>query len=57
VVSFWELLTCDCEHGSVWICEEHPDRGFPHDDCSGPGMPCPHLRAYLDAVAKAAGPR
>lgn len=23
-----------------WICEAHPERGFPHDDCPGPGMPC-----------------
>jgi hypothetical protein len=24
-----------------WICEEHHDRGWPHDDCAGPGVPCP----------------
>jgi hypothetical protein len=23
-----------------WICEEHPDRPWPHDDCAGPGKPC-----------------
>lgn len=22
-----------------WVCEEHPDREWPHDDCPGPGMP------------------
>lgn len=22
-----------------WVCEQHPDRPFPHDDCAGPGMP------------------
>lgn len=21
-----------------WVCEQHPDREFPHDDCVGPGM-------------------
>jgi len=32
-------FTCGkCDHG--WICEEHPDRPWPHDDCAGPGMPC-----------------
>ena len=24
-----------------WICEAHPDRPWPHDDCEGPGEPCP----------------
>ncbi len=28
-----------CNDG--WICEEHPEQGWPHDDCAGPGMPCP----------------
>ena len=22
-----------------WICEEHPLKPWPHDDCPGPGMP------------------
>jgi hypothetical protein len=31
-----------------WICEAHPDRPFPHDDCAGTAMlcrtkGCPHL--------------
>ena len=25
----------------LWICEQHPDRPWPHDDCHGPGDPCP----------------
>src|SRR5438445_13715732 len=29
---------CHCEAG--WICEAHPDRPWPHDDCAGPGVPC-----------------
>ena len=31
-------LLCRCEQG--WICEEHPDQRYPHDNCSGPGMQC-----------------
>ena len=32
-------LTCGtCDEG--WICEAHPDRRWPHDDCAGPGIPC-----------------
>ena len=27
-----------CAEG--WICEQHPDQPWPHDDCVGPGMPC-----------------
>jgi hypothetical protein len=31
------------EHGcnDGWVCEVHPSLGWPHDDCAGPGMPCP----------------
>jgi hypothetical protein len=29
-----------CKDG--WICEEHPDNPWPHDDCAGPGMQCPN---------------
>lgn len=21
-----------------WVCEQHPDMDWPHDDCAGPGM-------------------
>ncbi len=32
---------CDrCREGEGWICEQHPNKHFPHDDCIGPGMPC-----------------
>lgn len=24
-----------------WTCEAHPDQPFEHDDCPGPGDPCP----------------
>lgn len=23
----------------TWVCEEHPDQPWPHDDCDGAGMP------------------
>jgi hypothetical protein len=29
---------CHCVEG--WVCEAHADRGWPHDDCSGPGEQC-----------------
>lgn len=33
-----EALACVCISG--WRCEQHPERGWPHDTCAGPGMPC-----------------
>jgi hypothetical protein len=33
------MMPCRCDDG--WICEGHPDRGWPHDDCGCPGVPCP----------------
>ena len=21
-----------------WVCEQHPEMEWPHDDCAGPGM-------------------
>jgi Cysteine-rich CPCC len=33
-----ETQTHVCSDG--WICEQHPERGWPHDECAGPGMPC-----------------
>ncbi len=32
---------CDiCREGEGWICEQHPNMFWPHDECTGPGMPC-----------------
>jgi hypothetical protein len=31
---------CPICKGLLWLCEEHPTRGWPHDDCPGPGFPC-----------------
>jgi hypothetical protein len=38
-----EGMTDNCARcqGERWICERHPDRSWPHDDCAGPGEPCP----------------
>jgi hypothetical protein len=27
------------------VCERHPDKPWPHDDCAGPGMPPPSENA------------
>jgi hypothetical protein len=37
-----------------WVCEQHPDKPWPHDDCAGPGMP--PLRAF-DAFDDEGGDR
>jgi hypothetical protein len=29
---------CKCLEG--WTCERHPEQGWPHDECAGPGQPC-----------------
>lgn len=31
-----------------WICEEHPDKPWPHDDCAGPGMLCSCCRYKVE---------
>lgn len=33
-------MGCSVCKGELWICEEHPELPWPHDDCAGPGMPC-----------------
>ena len=39
--------TCKRCRGQRWVCEKHShmewpsERGIPHDDCLGPGEPCP----------------
>jgi hypothetical protein len=32
------MALCWCNEG--WVCEEHPERPWPHEACSGPGVPC-----------------
>jgi hypothetical protein len=54
----------DCICADGWICEQHPDMPWPHDDCAGPGELCPNpdcltarvLRAELDAKRLPAPP-
>lgn len=29
-----------CGDAMGWVCEEHPDKPWPHDGCGGAGMPC-----------------
>ena len=29
---------CHCDQG--WICEEHPEKPWPHETCAGPGTRC-----------------
>lgn len=46
-----------CAEG--WVCEEHPDKPWPHDDCAGPGVPCkePGCELSLMRVPPKDGPR
>jgi hypothetical protein len=49
-----------CYCNDLWICEAHPNTGWPHDECIGPGMPCYHcypreleeklMEAYNDII-------
>ena len=42
---------CPLCQGERWVCEQHPERPWPHlvqtleqgphEDCAGPGDPCP----------------
>ncbi len=36
-----ECSRCGYPEGNGWICEEHSEKGWPHDACAGPGDPCP----------------
>ena len=38
-----------CDNG--WICEEHPDLPWPHDDCGGPGVPCENPACDFSIIA------
>ena len=43
-------LTCGkCDNG--WICEEHPERPWPHDDCGRPGVRCENPECDFSIVA------
>lgn len=43
-------MNADCKkcRGTGWVCEDHPDMPFGHDDeldCEGDGYPCPDCNA------------
>lgn len=40
-----DSLPCPLCGDEAWMCEKHSDRGWPHDECVGPGMPCPDCNA------------
>ena len=47
-------LTCGkCDNG--WICEEHPDLPWPHDDCGGPDVPCENPACDFSIIATGCG--
>ena len=33
-------MTCPVCLGARWVCEDHPDKPWEHDDCGGAGLPC-----------------
>jgi hypothetical protein len=39
--SLEDLMICCCYAG--WICETHPERPWPHDECPGPQMRCSNV--------------
>jgi hypothetical protein len=46
-----ELMLCHCADG--WICEQHPDRPWPHDGCPGPGELCRNPECVVGRVLRA----
>ena len=39
---------------TAWVCEQHPDRPWPHDDgCGGPGMLCTNPTCVAARVSQA----
>jgi hypothetical protein len=41
-------MGCQCLDG--WICEAHPERGGPHDNCPGPGTACDNPNCPIDWI-------
>jgi hypothetical protein len=48
------MALCWCDEG--WVCEEHPERPWPHDACSGPGVPCDNPACQYGRAAIARKP-
>jgi len=38
----WKCARC---LGERFICEQHPHRPWPHEECTGPEHPCPQCNA------------
>ena len=34
-------MACPLCEDERFVCEKHPEKPWPHDDCAGPGIPCP----------------
>ena len=45
-------MTCTRCQGERWVCGQHPERGWPHDDCAGPGVPCPECQPGVSGGAE-----
>ena len=44
-------MNCFCDDG--WVCEQHPNRPWPHDDCSGPRMLCRNPACVIGLITRA----
>lgn len=44
------MFGADWNTNCVWVCEEHPNLIWPHEDCPGPGMPPLNLKSERDAA-------
>jgi hypothetical protein len=48
--------SCPVCHGELWVCEEHPDKPWEHDDCGAAGLACvcnPHgAVAWREIIAE-----
>jgi hypothetical protein len=48
-------MICQARCAQGWVCEAHPDRPWPHEDCAGvpcPSMHCPWWRGPIPAALK-----
>jgi len=41
-----ETAECSCNHG--WVCEEHSDQPWEHDNCGGAGERCKNPNCTKD---------
>jgi len=50
-MKLYEKALFKWDTGCNFVCEQHPNRPFPHEDCIGPGMP-PRIYEALGEVEK-----